>query len=95
MIRFRDDGDDPDEIPEDPDPGDDDALDHGARSSLDDTYTATCPYCFEENELFVDLGGGSHQSYVEDCTVCCRPWNVRVTIDAEGAVSVELEALDE
>jgi len=91
MIRFRDD-DDPagdEAFPED------DALEHGARARIDDTYAATCPYCFEENELLVDLGGGSDQSYVEDCAVCCRPWQVRVTVDEEGAVTVELEPLDE
>jgi hypothetical protein len=91
MIRFRDD-DDP---PGDGSGSEDDALEHGARARVDDTYSATCPHCFEENELFVDLGGGSDQSYVEDCAVCCRPWQVRVTVDDEGAVTVELEPLDE
>jgi hypothetical protein len=100
VIRFRDpDGDDEPDVPGPgdllPDEDDDDALEHGARAGLDDTYTATCPYCGEEGELFVDLGGGSHQSYVEDCGVCCRPWQVRVTIDDEGAVSLDLEPLDE
>ncbi len=96
MIRFRDEGDEdaPDDAPTGSDDNDD-ALDHGAHSRVDDTHAATCPYCFEENELFVDLGGGSDQSYVEDCAVCCRPWQVRVTVDAEGAVTVELEPLDE
>jgi hypothetical protein len=87
MIRFRDDGED--------DGADDDALEHGGEAGIDDTYTATCPYCGEECELLVDLAGGSRQSYVEDCAVCCRPWQVRVTIDAEGAVTLELEPLDE
>ena len=105
MIRFRDpDGDDDPSPAGDPfadahadDAGDevDDALDHGARAGIDDTYTATCPYCGEECELFVDLGGGARQSYVEDCPVCCRPWQVRVSIDAEGAVTLELEPQDE
>ena len=72
----------------------DDALDHEARSSLDDTFPATCPSCGEECELVVDLAGGSRQSYVEDCPVCCRPWQVRVSIDEEGAVTVELDPLD-
>jgi len=77
MFRLRD--DDPDSgdtfdpnIPfdtNDPDAEDDDALGHEAAASLDDTYRASCPYCMEENEVFVDLGGGSHQSYVEDCQV--------------------------
>lgn len=96
MIRFRDPDDD--EAPGgDPfaEREDDDALGHGGRAGLDDTYTASCPYCGEECELLVDLAGGSRQSYVEDCPVCCRPWQVRVTIDAEGGVVLELEPLDE
>jgi hypothetical protein len=74
--------------------GDDDALDHEGRASLDDTFAATCPYCGEECELRVDLAGGARQSYVEDCPVCCRPWQVRVAIDDEGAVEVGLDPLD-
>jgi hypothetical protein len=73
----------------------DDALDHEGAASVDDTYLAACPYCFEENELSVDLAGGANQSYVEDCQVCCRPWQVRVTIDDDGRVELELEPLGE
>ncbi len=29
-----------------------------------------CPYCGAEVELTLDPGGGSTQSYVEDCEVC-------------------------
>ena len=82
-------------FPPDDEPGDEDALGHGARAGLDDTYVATCPFCFEESELVVDLGGGADQSYVEDCPVCCRPWQVRVRVDDEGAVTLDLEPLDE
>jgi hypothetical protein len=97
-FRNRSGQDDPDDSLDpftDPGPDDEDALGHGARAGLDDTYVATCPYCFEECELVVDLGGGSEQSYVEDCPVCCRPWQVRVSVDDEGAVSLDLEPLDE
>lgn len=51
-----------------------------------------CPFCGEAEELYVDLGGGQHQSYVEDCAVCCRPRLVTVSPgDFEGEVSVSLE----
>ena len=92
MITFRGGPDGPDESEDD---AGDDALEHGARAGLDDTYVATCPFCFEECELVVDLAGGSEQTYVEDCPVCCRPWQVRVSIDDEGAVTLDLEPLDE
>lgn len=73
----------------------DDALDHEAEASVDDTYEVLCPYCAGENELVVDLAGGSRQSYVEDCQVCCRPWQVVVGIDEVGHVRIELEGADE
>jgi hypothetical protein len=42
-----------------------------------------CPYCGEAIELAVDTSVGT-QGYVEDCSVCCRPIEVRVTMDADG-----------
>ena len=32
-----------------------------------------CAGCGEWNETVVDESGGSRQSYVEDCQVCCKP----------------------
>ena len=84
-----------DEVDEFEDEASDDALEHTAAASLDEVYKAMCPHCHEENELVVDLGGGPHQSYVEDCGVCCRPWQVHVEVDDEGAVHLDLEPLDE
>jgi hypothetical protein len=54
-------------------------------------YQIFCPHCGEPNEIFVDLSGGSTQEYVEDCQVCCSPWAVRVTIDNEGELHVDVE----
>jgi hypothetical protein len=51
-----------------------------------------CPFCGEAEELYVDLGGGEHQTYTEDCSVCCRPRVVHVSPgDFPGEVSVWLE----
>jgi transcription elongation factor Elf1 len=56
---------------------------------------ATCPFCGEEEEIFVDLGGGESQTYTEDCPVCCRPRNVHVEPGEEpGGVHVWLERGD-
>lgn len=54
-----------------------------------------CPYCGEWVVMHIDPGGGSHQEYVEDCPVCCRPWQVRVRYQNDGSVHVELQAEDE
>lgn len=54
-----------------------------------------CPYCGEINEIALDPGSGNEQEYVEDCQVCCRPWNVvvRYLPDGTAEVSAELEDL--
>ncbi len=52
----------------------------------DDTGRVHCPYCFERVELYVDPDTSG--SYVEDCSVCCRPWTVSVSVDDEGQRSV-------
>jgi cysteine-rich CPXCG protein len=46
--------------------------------------TYACAFCGEDNDTFVDPGGGARQIYTEDCAVCCRPNLVTVTLDADG-----------
>jgi len=53
-----------------------------------------CPYCGEPSEVMVDPGGGSLQQYVEDCPVCCRPWQVTVHFAFDGSVTVACDADD-
>jgi hypothetical protein len=56
--------------------------------------TVTCPACWEAIELDLDLSAGS-QTYVEDCTVCCRPMSVRLWVAEDGReFSVEVEGED-
>ena len=56
------------------------------------TSLVACPFCGEEEEVHVDAGGGSRQTYTEDCAVCCRPRVVHVEpAEEEGEVRVWLE----
>ena len=55
----------------------------------------TCPYCGEPVEVAVDSLGGATQEYIEDCPVCCRPWQVRVAVDDDGRVRAWVDAADE
>ena len=41
-----------------------------------------CPYCGEAFTTAVDLSAGS-QAYIEDCPVCCRPIEFRLTLGQE------------
>ena len=57
---------------------------------------ATCPYCGEPIQLWIDLGGGGEQRYVEDCSVCCRPIEVVVAIgETEDDVSIDVRRGDD
>ena len=43
---------------------------------LETTFAVSCTYCGEAGEIYVEpdvLG-----TLVQDCEVCCRPWQVRV-----------------
>ncbi|MES2523631.1 MAG: CPXCG motif-containing cysteine-rich protein [Gemmatimonadota bacterium] len=55
----------------------------------------SCPYCGEPVEITLDPGSGSHQQYVEDCYVCCRPWLVSVSYDEHGVADVHIDANDD
>jgi hypothetical protein len=62
---------------------------------MTDPIELSCPYCGELVEIAVDEGGMSRQLYVEDCPVCCRPWNVEVTQHNDGTWSAMLRTEDE
>jgi Cysteine-rich CPXCG len=53
----------------------------------------TCPHCGESNVIALDPGGGPEQDYVEDCQVCCRPWQLVVRYGEDGTAVVDAEPL--
>ena len=73
----------------------DDDNDDDTLARIDDVQDVECPYCGALNEITIDPSGGASQSYVEDCQVCCRPWEVQVTIDEDGGVGIELSTENE
>lgn len=58
-------------------------------TGLVDTHAITCPNCGEMIEIVIDLST-SNQSYIEDCSVCCRP--ITISVVAEGGELLELDA---
>jgi hypothetical protein len=63
--------------------------------TADTAALVQCPYCGEEMEMALDPGSGPRQEYVEDCQVCCRPWQVAVRYGPDGAAQVTLDASDD
>ena len=54
---------------------------------MQDCVEVCCPYCGEWQEL--DLDPSTRGSFVQDCDVCCRPWQVFVEWD-EGTPQVQV-----
>jgi hypothetical protein len=46
------------------------------------TFVVTCPYCGEQMEIYLEPD--VYGTLVQDCEVCCRPWQVRVERDRDG-----------
>jgi hypothetical protein len=80
--------------------------DHHQQEELEDEFplgdgtadleaVVECPYCGESIEITLDPGSGSTQQYVEDCEVCCQPWQVNVQYDDEGHAEVSVSPLTE
>ena len=45
--------------------------------------------------MFVDPSGGRRQTFTEDCTVCCRPNMITLTVDDDGDVQLQVTQEDE
>ncbi|HET7460119.1 MAG TPA: CPXCG motif-containing cysteine-rich protein [Longimicrobium sp.] len=79
----------------DDDPGDLDAGFPLGDGTADCGATVECPYCGEPVEIVLDPGSGTRQEYVEDCEVCCRPWQVSVAYADDGSAEVDVTAADD
>ena len=54
----------------------------------------SCPYCGESIELLID-DSATGQDYYEDCSVCCRPIRIRLSVDFDGGCEVVILRDDE
>ena len=45
--------------------------------TMENDFAVQCPYCGEQTTIYIepDVQG----TLIQDCEVCCNPWNVRVT----------------
>jgi cysteine-rich CPXCG protein len=59
---------------------------------MNDEFTVTCPYCGEVVAIYLepDVRG----TLVQDCEVCCRPWQIRITGSGDKR-AVEVSPADE
>ncbi len=57
---------------------------------MEDTTTIDCPYCNSETLVILD-GVDGDLDLVSDCENCCRPINVKATVEAGTVVSIQVE----
>ena len=55
----------------------------------DTDFTITCPYCGEDVEIYLEPD--TRGVFVQDCEVCCNPWLLRVTRDADNTPTVDVQ----
>lgn len=55
---------------------------------MSDTVEVTCPHCGQPGTVQVE----EEADFVQDCAVCCRPWQVRVRIRRDGTADVSVSA---
>jgi hypothetical protein len=70
---------------------DEDELPEGRTSDALNEASYICDACGEEIVIPLDLSEGVHQTYVEDCPVCCRASTIHVEMDGEGNAKVWAE----
>lgn len=48
---------------------------------MNDEFAVTCPYCGESTEIYLepDIEG----DLVQDCEVCCNPWQISIWTDGD------------
>lgn len=56
---------------------------------MDDSCICRCPYCGQFVEMDVDPQ--TNGDMIQDCDVCCRPWQVHVQHDELGDPHVQIE----
>jgi hypothetical protein len=70
----------------------DDEEEYGSEERLTGTEETEveCPFCGEAFTIVVDQSV-DHQSYIEDCFVCCRPIRFEVVCEDGALVSVSAD----
>lgn len=53
-----------------------------------------CPYCWEDISMLLDFSV-THQSYIEDCEVCCNPIQLTVRISDNELQQFDAESIEQ
>ncbi len=53
-----------------------------------------CPYCWEDISMLIDYSV-KHQSYIEDCEVCCNPIQITLSLSGDSLESFDAESIEQ
>lgn len=56
---------------------------------MDDAVGVVCPFCGEPSTISAGAEDGDDE-FVQDCPICCRPWQVRVKVRRDGSLDVTI-----
>ena len=56
---------------------------------MEETIIIACPYCNAETLVILD-GVDGDSNFVSDCENCCRPINVRASVEDGAVVSIQV-----
>ena len=59
---------------------------------MESLFVVTCPYCGEDVEIYLEPE--VRGSLVQDCEVCCNPWQLRIAADEDGERYVDISRAD-
>ena len=54
---------------------------HSAGAVPATEFLITCPYCGEDVEIYLEPD--TRGVLVQDCEVCCNPWQLRIEVDGD------------
>lgn len=57
-------------------------------------YFYSCPFCFSQVSILVDLSI-PNQQYIEDCERCCNPIEFTISCAEQIITIVEIQGLDQ
>ena len=53
-----------------------------------------CPYCWQDISMLLDFSI-KHQSYIEDCEVCCNPIQVSVKFSNSELIDFHADSIEQ
>lgn len=61
---------------------------------MEEEHRFTCPHCWQEISVLLDLSAGS-QTLIQDCEVCCNPLEFAYEVHDGAVQSFEVRGIEQ